>query len=198
MQHQAVNNIPQQLASETLHFQQLNMSDPNSTSPTVERTFFHSTTELADLGRDRFDHDTAEITDRDAALFSHQPVTVRQGRAPKGLENQVFAWNTFKYTTEDRNDREELKGDLHEGQLHRQNRAARDPAGLGGQSAMGGAGSGRVRDGGRGGRVRREEQGDGKEDALCAGRQTEKNSPPLAKGYAEELNKGMFWDEPIV
>jgi hypothetical protein len=82
-------------------------------------------TELADLGRLRFDHDTAQATDRDAALFSHQPVTVRQGRAPKGLEGQVFAWNTFKFTTEERDEKEELKGDLHEGQLHRQNRAAR-------------------------------------------------------------------------
>lgn len=88
-------------------------------------TFFHGSTELADLGRDRFDHDTAQATDRDAALYAQGPITIRQGRAPRGLENQVHAWNTFKFTTEERDEKEELKGDLHEGQLHRQNRAAR-------------------------------------------------------------------------
>lgn len=81
--------------------------------------------ELADLGHARFDHDTAKATDRDASLYTQQPVTIRQGRAPKGLESQVFAWNTFKFTTEERDEKEELKGSLHEGMLHRQNRVAR-------------------------------------------------------------------------
>ncbi|KAF2821061.1 hypothetical protein CC86DRAFT_411369 [Ophiobolus disseminans] len=156
------------------------------TSPT---NIFALSTELADLGRERFDHDTAQATDRDASLFTHGPVAVREGRAPKGLEKQVFAWNTFKFTTEERDDREELKGDLHEGQLHRQNRAARDPnppthfAGGGGR---GGARAGRAG------------WDDGKMDALCAGRKPEGEAPPLAKGYAEEMDKSMFWDEPIV
>ncbi|KAF2034228.1 hypothetical protein EK21DRAFT_49632, partial [Setomelanomma holmii] len=173
------------------------------------QTFFHSSTELADLGRARFDHDTAEATNRDAALFSAAPVAVRQGRAPKGLEDQVFAWNTFKYTTEERDDREELKGDLHEGQLHRQNRAARDPmAGMGG--GMGGGGRGGMMGGGSmgraggvagGGRGGTRSRGGRKEDAgshtLCAGRKPAGEAPPLAKGFAEELDKSMFWDSPI-
>ena len=110
------------------HTTKLTMSDPNYTNngaSSTNATYFHGSVELADLGRERFDQDTAEATDRDYALNSSQPVIARAGRAPRGLETQVFAWNTFKYTTEERDDREELKGDLHEGQLHRQNRAAR-------------------------------------------------------------------------
>jgi hypothetical protein len=164
--------------------------------------FFHSSTELADLGRARFDHDTAEITDRDVALYANQPIAVRRGRAPRGKEGEVFAWQTFRYTTEERDDREELKGDLHEGQLHRQNRAAREEPGRGGVLGMGysDAGHGRVLRGGlRGGRGSRNEPKDPNADALCAGRKPEgKVVPPLAKGFAEELNKSMFWDEPIV
>ncbi|KAH8723707.1 hypothetical protein GQ44DRAFT_740926 [Phaeosphaeriaceae sp. PMI808] len=140
-------------------------------------TTFDPNTELADLGRARFDHDTAQITDRDSSLHSSDPVTVRPGRAPKGLENQVFAWNTFKYTTDEADDREELKGDLHEGQLHRQNRAAR------GEDGRGGLGMGN-----KNGRV----------DALCAGRKGEEKMPPVAKGGAEGCDKGAFWDEKIV
>jgi hypothetical protein len=127
-------------------------------------------------------------SDRDFALYSQQPVMVRAGRAPKGLENKVFEWNTFKYTTEEKNSREELKGDLHEGQLHRQNRAARDP-----QAGVSGGGMG---GGGRGGRAGQRD--DGKVDALCAGRKPERDAPPLAKGFAEEMDKSMFWDGPIV
>lgn len=186
-----------------------NNNDNNKSSP-ARPTFFHSSTELADLGQARFDHDTAEATDRDASLFTHQPVTIRQGRAPKGLENAVFAWNTFKYTTEERDDREELKGDLHEGQLHRQNRAARGDEGDGGRGGFGrqgggfgcGRGGGMMgrggAGGGRGGRGGRAERDDGMMDALCAGRKPEGDAPPLAKGFAEELSKDMFWDGPIV
>jgi hypothetical protein len=170
-----------------------NPNEPPNTQTSNSRTIFHSSTEVADLGRERFDHDTAEITDRDAALFSQQPVNVRQGRAPRGLENQVFAWNTFKYTTEERDDREELKGELHEGQLHRQNRAARDPGG-----GSGFAGS--SRDGGRGGagggRGGRRNEDSGMTDALRAGMK-EGEAPPLAKGIADELDKSMFWESPI-
>lgn len=162
--------------------------------------YFTPTTELADLGSARFDHDTAAIGDKDYALTrSCNPVTVQAGRAPKGLESQVFAWNTFQFTTEDRNEKEEKKGDLHEGQLHRANRVAA------GQAVGGGFENGRVANGGggrggKGGRASagRVETGRGTMDALVAGRKPEGVPvPPLAKGFAEELDKNMFWEEPI-
>ncbi|KAH9871007.1 hypothetical protein J1614_006581 [Plenodomus biglobosus] len=173
----------------------------NPTNP----TYFSPATELADLGRERFDHDTAQITSRDHALLSHAPVTVRAGKPPKGLEAKVFEWNVFQHTTAERDDREELKGDLHEGQLHRQNRAARETEGGGGGGGgfggsvrggfggggMGGFGSGR-------GKSAKVERDDGLADALCAGRKPEGGGAPLAKGFAEELDKSMFWDGPIV
>jgi hypothetical protein len=169
------------------------MSNPNSTTRD-QQNFFNSSTELLDLGQARFDHDTALATDRDASLYTHQPITIRQGRAPAGREAAVFAWNTFKYTTEERDDREELKGNLHEGQLHRQNRVARgDGDGVREEVVREGRGA---RGGGRGGRAREKE--DGNKDALCAGRKPEGEAPPLAKGFAEELSKDMFWDGPIV
>lgn len=165
-------------------------NEPNDTPP-KQPTFFHGSTELADLGRERFDHDTAAIDNRDFALYAQQPVDVKAGRAPAGLECKVFEWHTFQYTTEERDNREELKGNLHEGQLHRQNRAAREGpqaehvAGYNGK----GKGKGKARGGDdRGGQV----------DALWAGKKPEYDCPPLAKGFAEELDKSMFWDEPIV
>lgn len=163
--------------------------------------YFASSTELADLGTARFDHDTAAVGDKDYALISytHAPVTVQAGRAPKGLESQVFAWNTFQYTTTERDEKEEKKGDLHEGQLHRANRAA---AGIpppvmayDNRPASYGSGGGRGGRGGRGGGAAG--RTDGQLDALCAGRKPEGNAPPLAKGFAEELDKSMFWNEPI-
>jgi hypothetical protein len=161
------------------------MSNP---SPTP---IFASSTELADLGRARFNHDTAQATDRDASLYSAQPVSLRQGRAPCGLEGQVFAWNTFKYTTEERDEREEMKGDLHDGQLHRQNRAARGEEGPLARGDFGGARGGFA--GSAGNRAaRKREQGGGVEESLCAGRKVE--GWGLAKGFAEELSKDMFWD----
>lgn len=162
--------------------------------------YFTSSTELADLGAARFDHDTAAVGDKDYALTSyhHAPVTVQAGRAPKGLENQVFAWNTFQYTTTERDEKEERKGDLHEGQLHRANRAA---AGIPppvmaheNRPASYGSGGRGGRGGGGGGGVGRD---DAQLDALCAGRKPEGIAPPLAKGFAEELDKSLFWDEPI-
>jgi hypothetical protein len=159
---------------------------------------YYATTELADLGRDRFDHDTAAIGDRDDALFVGGPVTIRQGRATAGMDAQVFAWNTFQYETEDRNEREELKGDLHGGQLHRQNRAARGelrPPPME-HSAARGRGGGR---GGRGGRAAHERKMDSMgPDALKAGMKPDHDAPPLAKGIPEELSNDMFWNEPIV
>ncbi|CAO2653694.1 Nn.00g031050.m01.CDS01 [Neocucurbitaria sp. VM-36] len=177
-----------------------NSTDENTSPNPPPTTFFHTSTELADLGRERFDHDTAAIGDRDFALYAQQPVAVKTGRAPKGMENQVFAWNTFQFTTEERDDREELKGNLHEGQLHRQNRAAREGEGgmMGGGGGRGGA-RGRGERGSRGGRVGGGgEQRGGLMDALCAGKKRESDAPPLAKGFAEELDKSMFWDGPIV
>ncbi|KAF2127500.1 hypothetical protein P153DRAFT_377112 [Dothidotthia symphoricarpi CBS 119687] len=148
---------------------------------------FTPTTELHDLGRQRFDHDTAAISDRDHAFHTAAPPPLRTGRAPAGLEAQVFGWTEFQYATADRDAREELKGDLHGGVLHRVNRAAG-----GGENIRGGGGGGFV--GGRSGGGR----GDGKVDALCAGRRPEGVVAPLAKGGAEELGKGMFWEEEIV
>lgn len=181
-------------------------NDEANQSPT-QPFYFASSTELADLGRERFDHETAEITNRDHALLANQPVVVRAGRAPKGLENKVHQWNVFQHTTEERDDREERKGDLHEGQLHRQNRAAREPQGFGvmgggtsesagGLGGVRGRGSTRGRGGGRG-EVRGGRENNMVEEGLCAGRKPEGNAPPLAKGFAEELDKSMFWDGPI-
>lgn len=168
-----------------------------------QQDYFASSTELADLGAARFNHDTAAVGDRDYALTSYTqaPVTVQAGRAPKGLEGQVFAWNTFQYTTTERDEKEERKGDLHEGQLHRANRAAsgKAPSTMAHEnrpaSYGGGGRGGRAGRGGRGGGAA--VQDNARLDALCAGRKPEGNAPPLAKGFAEELDKSMFWDEPI-
>jgi hypothetical protein len=159
-------------------------------TPLHEASFYHSSVELADLGRERFDQDTAEATDRDTALHSHQHIIARTGRAPRGLETAVFAWNTFQYTTNEISGREELKGDLHAGQLHRENRIARE-----GSQAMGPMGGGHMGGGARGGRAVKD---DGRLDALCAGRKLENDAPPLAKGKTEEMDNNMFWDGPIV
>jgi hypothetical protein len=155
-------------------------------------------TELADLGRDRFDHDTAAVGDRDDALIFGQSVPIYQGRATAGMDAQVFAWNTFLYATDDRNEREELKGDLHGGQLHRQNRAARGEL----RPPPMEHGAGRGRGGGRGGRgggaAYERQRGSMGPDALKAGMKPDYDCPPLAKGIAEELSADMFWNEPIV
>lgn len=174
-------------------------------SSTDNAKYFASSTELADLGAARFDHDTAAIGDKDYALNSYAPVTVHSGHAPRGLEAQAFAWNTFQYTTNERDEKEEKKGDLHEGQLHRQNRAAQGgpPAVMAHENRPASYGGGGGSRGGRAGRRGcRGGSGAGKRngqlDALCAGRKPEGNVPPLAKGFAEELDKNLFWDEPIV
>ena len=171
---------------------------------TNEPTYFSTSTELADLGRERFDHDTAAIGDRDFALYAERLITLQGGRAPRGLESQVFAWNSFQYVAEERNDLEALKGDLHEGQLHRQNRAARaggvppEPVPRGG--AGGGRGGGAWKNGGMGvgGGGHARGHGQGVLEPLYAGRKPEGRAPPLAKGWPEELDRSMFWDGPIV
>jgi hypothetical protein len=157
-------------------------------------TIFTPTTELHDLGATRFDHDTAAPSDRDTALTRPHyqvPLIAPAGRAPRGLETQVHAWTTFQFTTEDVDKVAELKGDLHGGQLHRVNRAARgEVAGVGGI----GMGMGM----GMGGGVVKKGTVTAEDNALCGGRKPAEAAPPLAKGMAEEMNKGMFWDEPIV
>ena len=151
------------------------------------------------MGAARFDHDTAAVGNKDYALNSYSPVTVQSGRAPKGLENQVFAWNTFQYTTAERDEREEKKGDLHEGQLHRQNRAALGTAPAvttyGASPALHNSKS--FARGRQGGAVKGDNN-NGQLDALCAGRKPEGSAMPLAKGFAKELDKSMFWDGPII
>ncbi|KAF2998812.1 hypothetical protein E8E13_001596 [Curvularia kusanoi] len=99
-------------------------------------TYFTGDAELADLGGVRFNHDVAAVGDKDYALRGPAPVHVQAGRAPRGLEIQVHMWNTFQYMTDERNEKEEKKGDLHEGQLHRANRAAAGGAGLMGTNAV--------------------------------------------------------------
>ncbi|KAH6867956.1 hypothetical protein BKA58DRAFT_402377 [Alternaria rosae] len=183
----------------------------NGNSTPKEPTFYHNSAELFDLGITRFDQDTAAIGDRDFALHAQGPVLARAGRAPRGLESQVHAWNTFQYTTEEVNEREELKGDLHGGQLHRENRAAAGGQGAGGMGGGGGRGfgggyGGRCGErggrgaarGGRGGGVGRSGRDDGMLEGLCAGRKPDYDCPPMAKGMAEEMDRSMFWDGPIV
>jgi hypothetical protein len=174
---------------------------------------YSQATELADLGALRLDHDTAAPGDRDYALLhpsgaAHTVVTA--GRAPRGLESQVFAWNAFKFTTEERSARDDAKADLHEGQLHRLNRAAGGGgasgpggawggggagAGMGGRGwKWGGGGGGGSKGGKMGGKMK-----ESSEEGLCAGRKPDGVvSPPLAKGAAEELAKDLFWDGEIV
>ncbi|KAF2870463.1 hypothetical protein BDV95DRAFT_573880, partial [Massariosphaeria phaeospora] len=99
----------------------------------------------------------------------------------------------------DINEREELKGDLHGGQLHRQNRAARMGPELEPQPYAGRGGGGYGRGGGGGGRGGRGGRGGGPvaADSLCAGRKPPGDVPPLAKGYAEELSGDLFFKDPI-
>ena len=185
-----------------------NNGNGNGTTSSESAQFYYSSVELADLGRSRFDQDVAGAGDRDYALNTARLVMAPTARAPRGMESAVHAWTTFQYTTDEVNATEELKGDLHGGQLHRENRMAGmgqtgmpqmgrgsswGSAGGGGSSRGGGnIGGG----GGRGGRngVREEVQNEG----LCAGRKPDVDAPPLAKGMAEEMDKSMFWDEPIV
>lgn len=180
----------------------LSSQDPASSSHD-ETTYYDTTTAILDLGRERFDQDVAAVGDRDTALHTYhrQPVTIAKGRAPKGMEAQVFAWNAMQYTTEDKDEKEEAKGDLHGGQLHRQNRAAREPPpatfgappGLRDRSGRGGRGG---RGGGRGrggGAFQVEEEG-----FLRAAIKPDHPAPSLCKGFADELSADLFWDKPIV
>ena len=158
-------------------------SNSNNTSNSANNAnpnppVYNTSTELHDLGRTRFDHDTAAPSERDTALTlapTHSAIPLRTGHAPRGLEAQVHAWTTFQFTTTDVDAGEELKGDLHGGQLHRVNRAARGEE----RVVRGGGGS--------------------DEGALCAGRKGEgSDARPLAKGMAEEMDKEMFWSERIM
>jgi hypothetical protein len=162
----------------------------NGTQNNTNNTYYTSN-EAADLGQARYDEDTAAIGDRDHALYANGPVLVRQGRAPAGMEQQAYAWSTFHIETDERDGREELKGDLHGGQLHRQNRAARgelmgpppprEPRG--GRGGRGGQGGG--------------QQGNPALEPLVCGRKVDDNTPKLAKGKPEELDDDLFWNTPI-
>ena len=154
---------------------------PSNTNPNPTEninTSYNPATDLADLGGVRFDQDTAAISSRDTALVRGGPVPIHKGRVAAGMDAQVFAWNTYQFNTEDRNERDELKADLHGGQLHRQNRAARGelrpPPGV--------------------------SRGKATSDGLRAGMRPEGEVevPPLAKGIPEELGAELFWDKPIV
>jgi len=95
--------------------------------------------------------------------------------------------------------------------LHRENRAAAGAQGGGGMNGggrggFGGGYAGRGGDrggrgaarGGRGGGAGRGGRDDGMLEGLCAGRKPDYDCPPMAKGMAEEMDKSMFWDGPIV
>ncbi|PSN70850.1 hypothetical protein BS50DRAFT_486389 [Corynespora cassiicola Philippines] len=144
-------------------------------------------TELADLGIQRAERDTAAADRRDTALYYQQPVAVRQGRAEKGTESQIFAWKAYQHTTDEK-DGKEAKGNLHSGQLHRQNRAARGeepqppPVVRGGRKGKG-ARDGNVFEG---------------EEVMYAARKPAFPLPPQAKGIPEECAAEDFWEEPIV
>jgi hypothetical protein len=177
-------------------------SNPDPNDPQNQTTYYSSSTAIADLGSARFDHDVAAIdTQRDTALLGNRHVHVPKGQAPRGFEAKAFAWSTLQYTTEDKDAKEEAKEDLHGGQLHRLNRAAKEPfAGAMGFSGgeRGGFGGG-GRGGGRGGR-----KGGGRgqppaeNGVRCAYKPEGPDVLPLAKGFAEELSADMFWDKPIV
>jgi hypothetical protein len=165
--------------------------DATYNGPSEPPVAFASSTEIMDLGRERFDKDVAAANDRDTSLYyAPGTVNVHEGRAPKGMESKVWAWKTLQFTDEDKNRKEEMKGDLHGGQLHRQNRAARAPEE---SQRFGGDGRGRPARGGKKPIVQ-----DREDEGLVAGRKPDHDAPPLAKGFAEELDKSFFWDEPIV
>ena len=83
-----------------------------------------TSTEAADLSASRYDADTAAFVDRDkAGLLAHR-IRVPAGRAVAGTEAKVFAWTKFQYVTDETDEREGRKEDLHGGQLPRENRAA--------------------------------------------------------------------------
>lgn len=141
------------------------------------------------------------MSNRQQTLISYlgfSPVFVRQGRAPAGMEQQVFAWSTFQYETDERDDREERKGDLHGGQLHRQNRAARgEPTGPPPPRASSGRGRGGRGRGGHNGLNGQNGQGaqDELQPKICA--RAQEGVPNLAKGKPQELSDDLFWDKPI-
>lgn len=195
------------------HVVYTNGSNAGYQQPSCENPFYASATEIADLGRERFDHDTAAFGDRDDVARLAGPVILRQGRAPPGMENKVFEWSLLQYDTGEQNEREELKGELHGGQLHRQNRVARGElagppppqihmaprSGRGGRGMAHGASSmrgGMMGAGFRGGFAM--DGGTLAPEDLVAARRTDPNAPPLAKGYPKELSADMFWSEPIV
>ena len=96
----------------------------------------------------------------------------------------------MQFVDEEKNSKEELKGDLHGGQLHRQNRAAiqgPEPVPFGGMGAQGGGkGKGQVGKGPEG------------SEGLTAAMAPAGDVWPCAKGFAEELDRSLFWDGPIV
>ncbi|PVI01911.1 hypothetical protein DM02DRAFT_703803 [Periconia macrospinosa] len=150
-------------------------------------------TELDDLGSARYDADTAAFGERDASAFLAQRIRLRPTHAATSLDpetqSKIQEWKTFQYVTDDVDEREERKGDLHGGQLHRENRAA--------ARAEKGKGKGRGgRGGGRGGGA----EGVG---VLQAGFAVPgEKAPPLAKGFPEEVTRDeareLFWGDEIV
>ena len=173
------------------------MADPNDTS-------------YADLGTSRYNTTVAAPDQKDLALRINAPVNVKQGRAPRGLEAQVFAWNTFELVTEDVDEDAEAAGDLHGGQLHRANRAAERVMMYGpGAEPEPMVGRGKIRRrgrGGRGGKGGGEAQealpvgAFGADGTLVAGRAFEPHALPCAKGIPDKSMKDLFYgeDEAIV
>lgn len=188
-----------------------NMNNGNgaTAAAAAPEDYYDPDVDLFDLGPSRFDKDVAAIDHRkDAALagghghnqFHAQPPRAAPvARAPVKAENaaNAFKWKAFQYQDSDRDVQAEQKEDLHGGQLHRQNRAAR------GEEVVRGpprflAGGGR---GGGGGRARYAERWGAAppvENGTRAGLRPVEGGWPVAKGMAEELGAEMFWDGPIV
>jgi hypothetical protein len=170
-----------------------------SSSPTSYRA-----NELDDLGQARADADTAAIGDKDYALRNAIETHVRRPKPAKGHEATIFAWNSLQYTTEDRNLQEEAKGDLHGGQLHRANRAAREqgeqgraPEGFerGGRMFRGGK-TREGRDRGKGASGRRVEED--LYENFAAGRKPDFDALPVGKAVPEEVRAEDVWGEEIL
>ncbi|KAF2490771.1 hypothetical protein BU16DRAFT_565706 [Lophium mytilinum] len=79
-----------------------------------------------DLGTSRYNEAVAAPGDRDAAFYRGLGgSTMIPGRARPGFERAAADWQNFHRGTEDVNDHADDLGELHAGQLHRLNRAAR-------------------------------------------------------------------------
>jgi hypothetical protein len=191
--------------------EQCTLSDTNTNNITAKMSFENTTpqasnyysSDLADLGSARFTQEVAAIDpQRDLALKAGHPVSIARGRAPPEKRGTVFAWNIFGQTTDDIDVKEQAKGDLHGGHLHRLNRAAAqmEQPPLFSSGPATGHTSGWAKQGKRGKGKQKEEKQEQIEGVhyLQAASRPDHDAAPLAKGKAAELDNDLFWNEPIV